>query len=362
METLTEILSKPPHLSPFSIGITIILGTILGSFLNVVIYRWGDPNQTQFHPLNPPRSFCPNCKKTLSWKENIPIISYLIQKGKCQHCQWSIPIKYPIVELSCSILLTAWLTQSPSYSQFLLGTILLSTLLCITVTDIEHQIIPNKILITSSLLTIPLLIISHPNPLAPILTSLGALLVMLAISEVGKLLFGKKTITLQEETPFSWSTEGIKIQEKNTPLEHSELIKNEELFLRKSDKLEIQGKIQLEKDGTIITASTLTLDHTGIISPDSLKGTNEVKGTIKTITYPREAMGMGDTKLVGFCGLFLSITQLSIGLTIASASALIYALALRFLAISRKNNPPELIPFGPWISLGFLIALLFIHP
>ena len=71
-----------------------IIGSIIGSFLNVIIYRL---------PLNIsiiyPRSFCVNCKKTIPFYRNIPIISFILQKGRCNECNKKISIQYPLIEL-----------------------------------------------------------------------------------------------------------------------------------------------------------------------------------------------------------------------------------------------------------------------
>ena len=70
-----------------------VLGAILGSFYNVVIYRL----PRNFSIITPP-SHCPHCKKKISWYDNIPIISYFLLRGRCRHCGASIPIRYPLVE------------------------------------------------------------------------------------------------------------------------------------------------------------------------------------------------------------------------------------------------------------------------
>ena len=72
---------------------SIFFGLIFGSFLNVVIYRL-PKNQS----ILKPRSFCPKCKKKISWDENIPIYSWIKLKGKCSKCNKAISIKYPLIE------------------------------------------------------------------------------------------------------------------------------------------------------------------------------------------------------------------------------------------------------------------------
>jgi len=73
-----------------------VFGAIIGSFLNAVIYRLSAEGLTLW---DPPYSICPVCKHRLSWKDNIPLLSYIILKGKCRYCGAKIPIRYFLVEL-----------------------------------------------------------------------------------------------------------------------------------------------------------------------------------------------------------------------------------------------------------------------
>jgi len=72
-----------------------ILGLFVGSFLNVAIHRFPIEGESVSKPR---RSRCPNCKTTLTWKENIPLLSWAIQLGRCRTCGWRIPWRYPLVE------------------------------------------------------------------------------------------------------------------------------------------------------------------------------------------------------------------------------------------------------------------------
>ena len=89
------------------IGWWAALGLFVGSFLNVAIHRLPLEGETV---SNPRRSRCPNCKTTLTWKENIPLLSWLVQRGRCRSCGWRIPWRYPLVEVLNSALwaLVAW--------------------------------------------------------------------------------------------------------------------------------------------------------------------------------------------------------------------------------------------------------------
>jgi len=84
-----------------------VLGLFVGSFLNVAIHRYGREGETISKPR---RSRCPECKTTLTWKENIPLLSWTLQRGRCRSCGWSIPLRYPLVEGLTAVLW--WLAAS----------------------------------------------------------------------------------------------------------------------------------------------------------------------------------------------------------------------------------------------------------
>ena len=92
-----------------NIILSFIFGLIAGSFLNVVIIRSDDfynlPEQRKksLFGLLGGRSHCPNCKKILTWRELVPVLSFFIQKGRCNHCRLPISWQYPLVELGTAL-------------------------------------------------------------------------------------------------------------------------------------------------------------------------------------------------------------------------------------------------------------------
>ena len=126
-----------------------IIGLCIGSFINVIVYRF--PNDLS---IIKPRSFCPKCKSKLTWRENIPLISWFIQKGRCKNCKTLISIRYPIVELLTAILFVVFINSSPSvYSlnfNYLFNVfsswLFLSVLICISLIDIENFWIPQGLI------------------------------------------------------------------------------------------------------------------------------------------------------------------------------------------------------------------------
>lgn len=119
-----------------------IFGTTFGSFYNVVGLR-SPKNETFIND----RSYCPTCKKSLVWYELIPILSFLLQRGKCRNCKERISSVYPIVE-SLTGILFAWSFLHIGWEWELLTALLLvSMLMIILVSDIRYMIIQNRVLL-----------------------------------------------------------------------------------------------------------------------------------------------------------------------------------------------------------------------
>lgn len=156
--------------SVFLIFISGIFGLVIGSFLNVVIYRlpiilkieyknsyseyFGQPTltSTENHPftLAIPNSHCPQCKTPISWWQNIPIISYILLQGKCNNCHSPISWRYPTVEILSCIATIVVAMHFGIGLKTLLMLIMTWSLIAAIFIDIEHRLLPDNI-------TIPLL-------------------------------------------------------------------------------------------------------------------------------------------------------------------------------------------------------------
>jgi len=115
-----------------------IIGAIFGSFLNVIIYRGVEGLSIK----NPPRSFCPNCKTSLKWYDNIPILSYLFLRGKCRYCGSKISPRYLIVELILALGFTLHFIFFPIPIAFMLDSLLFITLAVFYI-DFKIMMIPD---------------------------------------------------------------------------------------------------------------------------------------------------------------------------------------------------------------------------
>ncbi|MCL4382276.1 prepilin peptidase, partial [Patescibacteria group bacterium] len=134
-------------------------GLVFGSFLNVLIYRL--PNSL---PLTG-RSFCPKCKKKISWYDNLPLLSFLVLGGRCRHCHFPISWQYPFVELVTGVLTVLSIKYLVLSRQDLILTtyylILIYALIVIFFIDLYHEIIPDEIVYPAIIIT--LIFSLYPN-------------------------------------------------------------------------------------------------------------------------------------------------------------------------------------------------------
>lgn len=142
--------------------ISLLLGLMVGSFLNVVIYRlpimmekeWAgqcaelsgqEPKQAPLFNLSTPRSRCPHCQDAIGALENIPVISYLFLGGKCKSCRNPISVRYPLIEALTGILSTVVAWQFGFSWGCLAALIFTWSLIALTFIDLDHQLLPDKI-------------------------------------------------------------------------------------------------------------------------------------------------------------------------------------------------------------------------
>jgi len=117
-----------------------LFGLAIGSFLNVVIVR-----VPAGRSIWRPRSACPRCRALLSWYDNIPVLSFLLLRGRCRTCGLPISWRYPIVEAITAVaLVLAYLAFGPT-TEFVVAGVLLAALVAITAIDLQHLLIPDVI-------------------------------------------------------------------------------------------------------------------------------------------------------------------------------------------------------------------------
>ena len=243
----------------FIIGIIIfMIGLVIGSFSNVCIYRIPRNESVIF-----PASHCPVCNQSIKWYDNIPLLSYLILKGKCRYCQIKISAQYPLVEfLTGYIYLVLFLLYGLQLKAFVYM-LLCSALIIISFIDLKEQIIPDTI-------SLPF-------------TAIGFLL----------------SFFLKDISPI--------------------------------DSLL----------GILIGGGSLLL-----------------VAVVGSYLFKKEAMGGGDIKLAAMVGAFLGWQLTLLSLFLGFFFGAIYGLII-LIKNKEKDEESDVVPFGPFIALGTVLALFF---
>lgn len=141
-----------------------IFGVSIGSFINVIRYRY-----KKVQSIIIPRSYCDNCKKKLNWYLNIPLISWILLKGKCKFCKFKIPYSYPLIETIVGFIFVLNIFSNKYFSEN--NQSLNLTLICvfsfflitISLVDIDHFIIPNNLNLNLAAIAIPVMIFLQLN-------------------------------------------------------------------------------------------------------------------------------------------------------------------------------------------------------
>lgn len=134
------------------------LGLIIGSFLNVVIYRWPRNESISY-----PSSHCVKCNHTIKWYDNIPVISYIFLKGKCRNCFEKISVRYPLVELITGVMFLITYKLTGFNYELIINLSLTIIFIIIIFIDIDHNIIPDTMSLSIFILSIVLIIIKSTN-------------------------------------------------------------------------------------------------------------------------------------------------------------------------------------------------------
>lgn len=168
-----------------------ILGTVMGSFYHVVATRL-----SMEESIIKPGSHCPRCNHFLKWYENIPIISYLVLKGKCSKCGSKIPLSYLVVEIVTGALFAVCYHAFGISVDLLVGIIFISSLVIVIISDIEYMIILDEVLIVSTLVVavIYIIFLGLEQAAYHIYSGVGAFLIMYSIKLLGDKLFKKESL------------------------------------------------------------------------------------------------------------------------------------------------------------------------
>jgi leader peptidase (prepilin peptidase)/N-methyltransferase len=336
---------------PFWSAVFFVFGSIVGSFLNVCIYRM----PLGLSVVTPP-SHCPHCKYSIPWFLNIPLVTWLWLRGKCAQCRAAISPRYFLVELLTGLMFMAcWLMYGPSAWLALMYCLFVAGLLVGTFTDFEHLIIPDEITLGGMVvgilcsLAVPALHDTRSHLVAVGSSVLGLGVgwgIMFAIMRGGKLLFGRHRIKLDGPTQIVFGESALKLPDREIPYE--------EILGSKTDTIQIEAqRVELVDRGYCAGPVRLSAEKLEVgndtFDPETVPHM-EVVAT--SLVLPRDAMGFGDVKLMGAIGAFLGwqSTLFTLG-----AGALIGSLISVTLILVGRKDWATRIPLVPYLSLGALL-------
>jgi leader peptidase (prepilin peptidase)/N-methyltransferase len=134
-------------------------GLALGSFLNVVAAR-----VPRRRSIVSPASACMECGTTLAWRDNIPLVSWVLLRGRCRHCGTRISALYPSVELATALLVAACILDFGLSGRFVVAAFFCAVLVAVSATDLTHRIIPNRIVVPAAAVILLAQTALEPSP------------------------------------------------------------------------------------------------------------------------------------------------------------------------------------------------------
>jgi leader peptidase (prepilin peptidase)/N-methyltransferase len=329
-----------------------VFGSMVGSFLNVCIHRM----PLGLSVVNPP-SHCPHCKYSIPWFLNMPLITWLVLRGRCKNCAAPISVRYFLVELLTGLLfLGAWLAhgQVGGGVIVLMYATLLAGMIAATFIDFEHYIIPDEITIGG--VVVGLLCSLYPalHGQSSVWASfwqglLGAGVgwgIVYAIVRLGKLMFGRQRVELPLDAKIVFSESAVHLPDQDIPFE--------ELFYRQSDEIIMQARTLELIDRCYRDVKVRLSPRRLRIGDDEFKPEtiSQMEAVSSEIILPREAMGFGDVKFMAAIGAFLGWQATVFSLVVSSfIGAAVGIVGMMLVGRERFAR----IPYGPYIAAAAAI-------
>lgn len=329
-----------------------VFGSMVGSFLNVCIYRMPIGESI----VSPP-SHCPHCRYSIPWYLNIPLVTWICLRGKCANCGAPISIRYFAVELLTGLIfLACWLSFGAlSAPLVLVYCLLLSGLIVATFIDMEHFIIPDEI--TLGGIAVGFFCSMGVPTLHQVKTSVSSLEqsflgiavgggLVYAILRLAKVFFGKEKFVLPPDTRVVFGETGLQMPDRQVPYE--------EVFYRKSDTISLHAK-SVKVGDRVWENVSVRLNPTLLkIGEETLNPTEVTQMEVVTdqMILPREAMGLGDVKFMAAIGAFLGWQATLFSLMLSSIIGAFVGVGL--IIIHRKEWSSR-IPYGPYIAVAAMV-------
>jgi leader peptidase (prepilin peptidase) / N-methyltransferase len=154
-----------------------VLGALVGSFLNVVIHRL-----PRGESLVSPRSHCPECRRPIGPRDNVPLLSWVVLRGRCRHCRTRISGRYPLVEALTVVTFVAVALTRGLHPELALYLPFAAMLIAVAGIDLDHRIIPNKVLLPAAVWAVAAGTLIHPGALPEMLIAGGSAFLFLLLA------------------------------------------------------------------------------------------------------------------------------------------------------------------------------------
>ena len=351
-----EVTATTPWLLPLFFG---LFGACVGSFLNVVIYRL--PRGLSVN--EPRRSFCPQCKAPIPWYLNLPVISYIMLRGRTACCKRPYTARYCIVELACALLFAAvawYFCTDDIITQVLLCAWIALMLACFCI-DWEQMVVLPMLTILAALAGVGISLLSPwfsgegIEPLQGLMSSasgaFGGFLLFRLVALAGKLMFGRRQQTF--DTPQNWVLHQAADGEDVELLIGRERLLWSDLFMETSNRFTLQAATVAQhapETGELVFAvESLTLPDGSRLM---LEEHDELSGTCRGYAARKEAMGSGDAWLALAIGALCGWQ----GVVFALVGGSIIGIGAALVARIGRGTP---MPFGPALIAAALIWLFY---
>lgn len=328
-----------------------VFGLIAGSFLNVCIYRW--PREQS---VIRPGSHCTHCGKALRWYHNIPLLSWVALRGRCAFCGEHIsPIYFTVELLNATLWVMVWLKFGWT-PQAAAGFLVVSLFLIGMFVDFEHYILPDEVTLGG---TVGGLLFSAAFPvlhdaatwerglLWSAVGALGGGVLLWAVRWGGGLVFGRKKQVFDTDMTVTLDKQRITM----TDGQDREEAALEEVLSSRRERFEFQaaaGTVGGEKiDGLRVQITARELSVGGRRWP--VAEAPRLVAVTREIEMPREAMGLGDVKLMMAIGAFFGWPAVLFSLVVSSVLGSVVGISLIVFG-ARKWGAH--IPYGPYIITG----------
>lgn len=346
MHDLDRYAALPFH---FWSVVFLVVGSTIGSFLNVCIHRMPRGESV----VSPP-SHCPACNQRIPWHLNLPLISWLTLRGRCARCAAPISVRYFLVELLTGMLfLGCWLAYGHlSAGLAIVYAIFLAGLVVATFIDFEHFIIPDEITLggAGAGFVASLFVPALHQTMSPVTAAkwslVGAFIgwaLMYGILRLGKLFFGRERLKLEPGTRIHFGEAGITVPDRTIPYDDV-FYRDEDVIRLDATRVELvdrcYGEVQVK-----LSRNRLEIAGDGF-EPEQVPF---MEVTADRLNLPREAMGLGDVKFMMAFGAFLGWGGVLFSLM---ASAMIgAAVGVGAIALGRREWSSR-IPYGPYLALA----------